>query len=423
MTDRVVWAIFAAAWMASTAAGIDPILSLVGHYGGGWETGTLVLIAYLAYVAGKRQSHGDHLAAAMALAGIIGSGYLLIQWLGLDPWVWRGRALAGIGNGLSMKDGTGPRMMGLMGNSTYSGFMVALSAAMSPIALAGPLIASIYMTGSRAAMLAGAAAMAYKAWPDRRARIGIVVLAILAAGTLVAKHRPNSDRQHLAHNLAALHAWKHRPLLGWGPATGAGWYVRTRTPETTELMGGSPVLLVHSHNLVTNVLASQGVVGLFAWALLLAAGWRLAGATTRASLIAAAVFGSLEPIPHVAYVILALAVGMDYGRVPDGQKVPSAVPPWTIGMPSLLLACVLMVYLTWCMAADRLANRGHWGAAYDRVPWELGYAQHISDGAIRLLRQRPGNPIVYPVAIKALRDTGRGPEAEAMTVKLRTLLP
>jgi hypothetical protein len=384
---RLVWSLFAAAFLVSTIASQDPLLSLAGRYSAGAENVVLLILCYLAWEFGTTRPPG--LSRWMTFAGIAGAAYLGLQRLGLDPWTWSGAVSTWSG-----------RQMGAAGQPVISGALVAL--ALPWVAswwLALPVAASVALTGSRAALLAAGVVIGWRLWDKPARRPFLVALAALGVFMVCRiHHAPASDGQRIEFSRVALKAWSQRPVLGWGPATGAVWFIRCRSTPGT--------ICKHSHNLITNVLATQGLLGLAAWVLLLGSAWRTATFRTRAALLGMAVFGMFEPIPAPAYVVLALAVGMDAS--------PPVPAPRRRGLVRALSAALLFAFLSWEMVADHRAHLGDWGRAADMCPWEYAYCERVSDKAVASAWRHKGNPMAYAGAIESLRQQDRPKSAEVL---------
>ena len=144
---------------------------------------------------------------------------------------------------------------------------------------------------------------------------------------------------------------------------------------------------------------------MFSELLFLVSAWRVATFNTRAALLSMAVFGMFEPVPAVAYVVLALAVGMD---------APPVCATRRRGWVTASVAALLFAFLSWEMVADRYAHSGDWGRAADMCPWEYAYCERVSDKAVASAWRRQGNPMVYAGAIEALRVQGKPRSAEVL---------
>ena len=300
---HLVWSVFSAAFLLSTIFSADPLLSICGRYYAGWENGVLILLCWLAFEMGAANPDVKTLSRWMTVSGLLGAAYLCIQRAGLDPWTWYG----GAGNVVG-------RSMGFGGEPVYSGALVALAMTWMPTWCLPFSLFAIFCTGSRAAVLAAAAGASYWVWVNRPKERSFLVAAWALLIFIVSHiHRVASDVGRLAQNWVALLAFAQRPILGWGPSTGVIWFLRCRDSAAVAMMGGTMDLCAHSHNLITNVAATQGIVGLLAWTLLCGGAWRVSASASRAALLSMFVFGMFEPIPHVAYVVLAMAVGIDVG--------------------------------------------------------------------------------------------------------------
>jgi O-antigen ligase len=388
---RLVWSLFAAAFLVSTIASQDPLLSLAGRYSAGAENAVLLILCYLAWEFGTTRPPG--LSRWITVAGIAGVAYLGMQRYHMDPWIW------------SNNQDTAVRAMGAMGQPVFSGLLVALALpwVASWWVVAG-VASAIWLTGSRAALLAAGVAIGWRLWEKPARRPFLLALAAFGIFAVVQIHRPLSDAQHVAIARVALRAWRVHPWLGWGPATGAIWFIRNNdAAATSAAMLGQ--MTKHSHNLITNVLATQGLLGLAAWVLLLGSAWRAATSRTRAALLGMAVFGMFEPIPAPAYVVLALAVGMDEPPVPALRRR---------GLVRALSAAFLFAFLSWEMVADNSAHLGDWGRAADMCPWEYAYCERVSDKAVASAWRHKGNPMAYAGAIESLRQQDRPKSAEVL---------
>jgi hypothetical protein len=113
----------------------------------------------------------------------------------------------------------------------------------------------------------------------------------------------------------------------------------------------------------------------------------------------------MQPIPHVDYVVLALASGMD-------SEPPVHAPRRRWGLTAL--AALLFAFLSWEMVADHLAHLGDWGRSADMCPWELSYCEHVSDMAVKSAWRHRGNPLAYPRAIQFLHDQGNNRISEVL---------
>lgn len=418
---EAVWAVFLGVFVLTTATSVDPVLSIDGFYLAGWETLTLALLCWLAYEAGLTGAGSPHRLALYA--GLAGALHCISQVVGLDPWAWSVPVSS--------------RAFGPMGNATFSGGLCALAMAWTSswpaLAVLG---AGIAATGTRAAILAAAAVLVYRyrSSGSRALRLGIVMAAMLACAAMMNRRRLlASENSHLGHVRAAVVAFTKRPILGWGPATGSVWYIGTRDAVTVKLMGAKHIVPVNAHNLPANILATQGLLGAAAWVLLLAAAWRVAGEATRTYLVGLLVFGMFQPITHVSYVLAALMVGRDRA---SGLVVPRDGRPTSHPWHGTAVACVAALVfssLSWTLLAERHAGAArvlenspaagfHWAKAADMKPWEPFYSEHASDRAIGNLWWHRGNPMVYPGAARALRETGRNQESSAILAEARKIL-
>jgi O-antigen ligase len=186
------------------------------------------------------------------------------------------------------------------------------------------LLAGLAASGSRGAwvgLLVGGLAVWGLAWPGRRARTVVLVLAVGALALLLLVLWPPGRTALLAlvggsgpSRLALW--WRALALLGDYPLTGSG-------PGTTALVYASYVLLTqvpyyeHLHNLYLQIALDQGLLGLLAWLLLAAGALRgLAGAAR----------GSAE-LRWVAYAALVPLVGLLFHGLVDAELWVSPLAP------------------------------------------------------------------------------------------------
>ncbi len=195
----------------------------------------------------------------------------------------------------------GGRAYGTIGSPVFMAGMLAVAA---PVAIEastgaiGLLFIAVGMSGSRAGMLAFLVGMCWTSLTRCGRLYG--TLALIAVALLVAGHRLNSDGMRIQTWIIALKAWWSAPLLGVGPDCFTDAFMRFRG---SDWVAGGILVQDNAHNLVLHVLATQGLLGLAVWANL---GLR---APMTASLAALLAYGMFEPIPFMAWCIIAYQWG------------------------------------------------------------------------------------------------------------------
>ena len=125
----------------------------------------------------------------------------------------------------------------------------------------GRMVASAAFGAVFALTLAGGALLRFipSSLTDRMADLPTY----LGLGMWEVVQQPITDRnfsviERLAHWIAALRMWELSPWLGIGPGNYAAVYPQVRLPRWEEPLG-------HAHNIYLNVLAENGLIGLFAY--------------------------------------------------------------------------------------------------------------------------------------------------------------
>lgn len=432
----MAWTVFFCAFILSTVCSVEPWMSLVGTYHTGWETARNAVLAWLCFELGRVQDRED-IYRAMRWSAVIGAGYVVLQAIGLDFHEWGPL--------------TDDRMPGAMGHPAWTALVLAMSVPAVVDAAyergdrrwwggAALLLIAGYLTMSRGAFLAAAI---FAAWymRSRLGRFAVPAAAVCVAAVLVMCYRSMSDGMRVAQTVVSGYAIAEHPILGWGPGTGMLWFLSARGPWSTHMMEHVMTVQVHSHNIITNVLATQGLVGFAAWVLLAFAAWRPASPVTRGIIIIVAVVGMVNPISHVAYFVLALHCGMDN----RGDGAPAGRPWWTAIAAAAVFVSMSMSFLsdTMARAADVAQRRGQNNLAAvfylkaDRVsPLDFYYSAkaatlanvvdarlvpYILRSAHRSLSLHLNNPIACTTTARALRRAGMGKEAKELEERARKL--
>lgn len=188
------------------------------------------------------------------------------------------------------------RAFGTIGSPPMMGCMLALAFPVAGLALRPFLAAAIFASASRAGSLGALAGMlwTFPAW-----RLPGAAAVALGAATW-AGSRPMGDSMRLHTWILAWRAFLERPLLGVGPDCFHDAFLRLRGPEWP---APPSAMQDNAHCLPLNILATQGLLGAVTWGRLL---W---AAPATASLVAVLVYGLFEPIPFMAWCVVAYQWG------------------------------------------------------------------------------------------------------------------
>ncbi len=224
-------------------------------------------------------------ATAVAFAGAVAAGYVLLQKAGWDITDWR------------QAGGTKPTFpIGTLGNSAFTASYVGMAApfvayrVMSSralrrlawgVVLVGMLLA-LWFTGGRAGMLGAAAGIvAIPLFLSRLtafAKTALVVLGVVALSLVAVVFGDPTDTartQPLRTGTAGYRvqiwdaSWRmflNRPVLGWGPETYYGNYPKYRTADEARRQGLA--ITDKPHNIYLGWATSTGVAGTVAYGLL-----------------------------------------------------------------------------------------------------------------------------------------------------------
>ena len=223
------------------------------------------------------------------------------------------------------------RAIGTIGSPPFLGCMLLL--ALPVAALREPrhllfLIPALLATRSRAAILAAAvgAFVLYLLRPKEAVEgeaprwVSALFIAAPALLFIIALDRAASDTMRLYTWSVAWKAFLARPLLGWGPDNFIDAFTRLRTADWIEASGnGGYTVSENAHNIVLNILATQGIFGLaprivMLWKTTTAANAMAAwGSDAARALLAAGasvlVYSLLNPVPFMAWCVLSFLVG------------------------------------------------------------------------------------------------------------------
>jgi O-antigen ligase len=225
-----------------------------------------VIVAVAAWYAARR-THGLRVVAVLLGAAAVSAV------IGVTAWLMQGATLEARAHGVS-----GHYM-------TYAGQMLLLTSTAAGIALSVGERRWRIAAGAVAVLgvIALAATLTRSAWIGLVVALGVILAltrprALLVLGgavVLIVVFAPGAMRERLASIVDPNHPWNQQRLLMWQaglhmfrdhPVTGVGLrdlheiYARYRLPGATEPAG-------HLHNVVVQIAATMGVVGLgaFAW--------------------------------------------------------------------------------------------------------------------------------------------------------------
>lgn len=259
---------------------------------------------WLSYEAGCRSPRASWRYATWG-AGLCAAG-ALATWIPGAPFHYMlpsGRAIGSIGS---------PPFLGCMLVATLP--WVILSAPRAVIML---VAVALLATESKAAILgAVAGVLVLKAHIlSRRATLALGAAGL--SGAFLVFSRAGSDTMRLCTWGIAWKASLMRPWFGWGPDNFIDAFMQLRGTAWVEAAGGQGMTASeNAHNIVLNLMVTQGILGLCAhMALAVAAGRRLLSRTDRESRCLVACYASVlvysmcNPTPFMAWSVLAFMLG------------------------------------------------------------------------------------------------------------------
>jgi O-antigen ligase len=344
-----------------------------------------MLIVLVAVYRRRPEGLSEIAVAVGAAAGTVG-GYVVIQWLGLDPFQWQE---------MSGREPTFP--IGNLGNSSFTASFLGISApfvaylVMSSRTLVLRLlwggvallvVGGLLFTQGRAGILAATAGAGALLLFTSRLRalvklsaVGVVLIALVSITPFVAGDPTDEDEVGLFSSRSASYrteSWKAsvdmtvaRPLLGWGPESFYGQYGQYRTLNDARWLG--LVLTDKPHNVFLGWSTATGLIGLGVYMFLLWTALHSVAAITineRARRRLVATFGAglvaylvqgmygidVPPLAFMGWVALAgIGATATWGRQkedaapdPNQRTGRSGKRPWVLAAPvaglSLLMA-------------------------------------------------------------------------------------
>ncbi len=260
------------------------------------------LACWLSYEAGCRSPRASWRYATWG-AGLCAAG-ALATWIPGAPFHYMlpsGRAIGTIGS---------PPFLGCMLVATLPWVIIS-----APRAVASLVFIALLATESKAAVLGAVAGVLVLRGLSRRATMALSAVALV--GAFLVFSRAGSDTMRLCTWGIAWKAFLMRPWLGWGPDNFIDAFMRLRGPGWIEAAGNSGMTASeNAHNLVLNLLATQGFLGLCVHLALGAAAARfLLARTDRESRCLVACYASVlvysmfNPTPFMAWSVLAFMLG------------------------------------------------------------------------------------------------------------------
>lgn len=345
---------------------------------GSYQFGMDSLIAVACYVtvltaAARADVDARAAARAVAAASIPMSAYGIFQAFFKDPFLWG--ELHG-----------GGRVSSTQGGPVFLGAVLALSVVcalqlaregdrlgFAAIALALPCM---WFTQARGAFLAAAVGSAFLirwAW-----------IAALPALLLMPKLFNSfvSDAARVQVWVTALRTWWENPVLGYGPGNfylafrkNAGW-------DLVDIVGSAQYVQAHAHNDWLHVLATAGLVGLAAYAWLVASAVREARRSDDKQLLlgllaAFACASAFNPVPASAILIMAVVFGAATTRWDacfDYRRPAMAFIAIAIALGVGRLSIADLHYARAHQAADPATRAMEYQEAARLNPWEMFYS-------------------------------------------------
>lgn len=275
-------------WLASMALSASSAQSWLGLYRSPTAGMLGAAAVWLSYEAGLTASavNWPLITVGAALAGLLA----LIQLVPACPF--HGLVPSG-------------RAIGTIGSPPFLGCMLALAAPLGGAWAMPVIVLALLATRSKAAIIGAIAGVCVR-WPKRAWIVGAVVP--IAA---VALNRGASDTMRIYIWGIAWKAFLAHPLLGVGADNFGDAFITLRGPAWTEAGGRGLSGAENAHNLILNILATGGVLGLATRGYLTWKAWPLV--RHRPGLLASCAsvlaYSMFNPVPVMAWCILAFMVG------------------------------------------------------------------------------------------------------------------
>lgn len=274
----------------------------------------------------------------------------------------------------------------------------------------GLALIAMYFTKTRGAILATAAGSALllpwnRIWP-------VLVLALIGMAPRLIS---------MQSDLGRLEIWKiswrmflDNPWLGYGPGNFQIGFRRYQDLNFVSVMQNANAIQAHAHNDILHALATMGIAGLFAYAIVLASAVYIARQHFErrflyAILVAYLVLSSFNPVTSSAIILIALFIGVASVRMdmPNRRIVPA--------LACVAVACFFgrLCWAGWHFAqgayakntSDAYKTAVEFNRAAQLNPWEIIFTCRQIDALIGMMGvAAPGNEQIMMNAAIAITD-------------------
>ena len=198
------------------------------------------------------------------------------------------------------------RAIGTIGSPPFLGCMLALALPVGGAWAMPVIVIALLATRSKAAILGAMAGLAV------RRKVPAWALAAGALVTIIALNRGASDTHRIYIWSIAWKAFLAHPLLGVGTDNFADAFITLRNATWLSLgERGALSAAENGHNLILNVLATGGILGLITRGILAWKAWPAvrSNCALTASYASVLVYSAFNPVPVEAWAVLAFMLG------------------------------------------------------------------------------------------------------------------
>ena len=197
------------------------------------------------------------------------------------------------------------RAIGTIGSPPFLGCMLALAAQIGPSFASPVILLALFATRSKAAIIGLFAGLGI------RYRIPAWALVLVALPSIILLNRHGSDTMRIYIWGIAWKAFLAHPLLGVGADNFGDAFMALRGPAWIEAGGRGLSAAENAHNLILNVLATGGLVGLAARCYLTIKAYPLirTSRALTASYASVLVYSLFNPVCFEAWAVLAFMLG------------------------------------------------------------------------------------------------------------------